>query len=155
MSLDILNDSTPVDLSTVRTAMPVLKPALHEAVVKNITIESNKAQTGSNMNLEYTLTNQAEAVDGKIINPGFTVFDTVSLVRTFKEDGTTVKYEPMSRLVEIYEAITGEKSGTMTARALVDNLTTFIGRKIAFRTKVESDAQYGDKTRIAKYVKTT
>lgn len=153
--LDILNDNTSVDLTTVRTAMPILKPAVHSAVIKSVEVEPNKKGTGSNLTLSYTLTNQSETVDGKLVNPGFVVFDLVSLVRTFKDDGTTVAYDPVPRLVEIIESITGEKSGSMTPRQMVDTIRTSIGRSIAFRTKVETDQQYGDKTRIARYVKSS
>src|ERR1017187_72480 len=92
VGLDILSDNTPVDLTTVRTAMPVLKPALHSAIIKKVDLEANKKNTGSNLVFEFPLVNQAESDDGKLINPGFTVFDLISLVKTFKEDGTTVNY---------------------------------------------------------------
>lgn len=153
VGLDILSDNTPVDLTQVRTAMPVLKPALHTAIVKKVDVVPNNAKTGYNMTLEYTLVNSAEDEDGKTINPGFTVFDLISLVKTFKDDGTTVNYNPLEKLVAIIEAITGEKSGTMTARELVDTIKSFVGQQVAFRTVIENDEKYGKKTRIARYVK--
>ena len=151
--LDILNDNTSVDLTTVRTAMPILKPALYTAAIKEVKLEANKKGTGSNLNLSYSLQNVSETTDGKTVNPGFVVFDLVSLVRTFKDDGTTIAYDPVERLVAIIESITGEKAGQMTPRQMVELIQSSVGRTIAFRTKVESDAQFGDKTRIARYVK--
>lgn len=153
--LDLLNDNTSVDLTTVRTAMPILKPAIHSAVLKKADVEPNKKQTGSNLLIELSLSNETETVDGKTVNPGFVVFDLVSLVRTFKDDGTTIAYDPVPRLVEIIEAITGEKSGSLTPRQMVDAIRSSVGQSIAFRTKVETDAQYGDKTRVARYVKSS
>lgn len=153
VGLDILNDNTAVDLTQVRTAMPVLKPALQQAVIKSVKVEPNKKQTGSNMALEYTLVNSAESDDGKIINPGFLVFDMISLVRTFKEDGTTISYDPVEKLVALIEAVTGEKTGTMTPKEMVMAIQSFVGRQIAFRTVIEDDQQYGRKTRVARYVK--
>jgi hypothetical protein len=153
VGLDILNDNTPVDLTTVRTAMPVLKPSLHSAIIKKVELEPNKKNTGSNLVLEHTLVNQVEADDGKVINPGFTVFDLISLVKTFKDDGETVNYNPVEKLVAVIEAVTGEKSGSLTPREMVSLIQSFVGRQIAFRTVIENDEKFGAKTRIARYVK--
>lgn len=153
MSLDILNDNSSVDLTTVRTAAPVLKAGLYQGKLTKAAVEPNKKATGSNMNLEVTLSSPAESVDGKVVSAGFKLFDTVSLVRTFKDDGTTVSYDPVNRLVELIEALTGEKSGSMTPRQMVELIQGCIGRDVAFRTKVEQSAEYGDKTRIQRYVK--
>lgn len=153
MSLDILNDNSTVDLTTVRTAAPILKAGLYQGTLTKCAIEPNKKATGSNMNIEVTLSSPAETVDGKTVSPGFKLYDTVSLVRTFKDDGTTVSYDPVNRLVELIEALTGEKSGSMTPRQMVELVQSCISRSVAFRTKVEQSAEYGDKTRIQRYVK--
>jgi hypothetical protein len=153
VGLDILNDNTAVDLTQVRTAMPILKPATSLCILKSAELEANKKQTGSNLNIQLTTVNPTETVDGKVVNPGFTLFDTISLVRTFKDDGTTISYDPVPRLVEIIEAITGEKNGTATPRQMVEQIQTSIGQQVAVRHKVESSDQYGDKTRVQRYIK--
>jgi hypothetical protein len=153
VGLDILNDNTAVDLTTVRTAMPVLKPATHSAVIKKVSLDENKNRTGYNLNLEYTLVNQAESDDDKILNPGFVVFDLISLVKTFKEDGS-VAYNPVEKLVAIIEAVTGEKTGTMTPKEMVLLIQSFVGRSIVFRTVIDNkNPEFGTKTRIARYIK--
>lgn len=153
MSLDILNDTTPIDLSTVRTAMPVLKPSLHAGVLAAFQVEPNKKGTGSNASIELTLVNGAEDVGGKTVNPGFKVFDLISCVKTFKEDGTTVSYDPMQKLVALYEALGGSKDQRMTAGELVRALQSCVGQPVNFRTRVEDDPTYGQKTRVDRYVK--
>lgn len=151
--LDILNDNTVVDLTQVRTAAPILKPAVIACILSKVLVEPNKKATGSNMNIELTTVNSVETIDGKVLSPGFKLFDTISLVRTFKEDGTTVSYDPVPRLVEMIEAITGTKDGSATPRQMVEQITGSVGQQIAARTKVEKSEEFGDKTRVARYVK--
>ena len=150
--LDILNDTSAVDLSTVRTAMPILKPALHTGRLKTAALEPNKKATGSNLNIELTLENSAEATDGKTVNPGFVVFDTISCVKTFKDNGD-VSYDPMQKLVALYEALGFPKEGALSARDVVTRIQSALGQQVAFRTTVQDDPTYGQKTRVDRYVK--
>lgn len=150
--LDILNDTQAVDLSTVRTAMPILKPALHAGVLAAVQVEPNKKGTGSNMSIELTLVNGAETTLGTPVNPGFKCFDLISLVKTFKESGD-VSYDPMTKLVALFEALGNSKTQAMSPRAVVDTIVNSVGQKVNFRTKVENDPTYGEKTRVDRYVK--
>lgn len=151
--LDILNDNTAVDLSTVRTSLPILAAGMYVVTLKAASVDANKKGTGSNLSLEVTLTNPALDDQGKEVAPGFPLFDTVSLVRTFKPDGTTISYDPVKRLVELLEAFGVEKAGSMTPRDMLALIQSFIGQQTAVRTKIEKSDEYGDKTRIQRYSK--
>jgi len=152
-NIDILNDNTPVDLNQVRTALPIIKPSTQSGIIKKVEVTQNNKKTGYNLSLELTLTNPAEAEDGKEVQPGFPIFDLVSLVRTYAEDGITVKYDPIQKLVAIVEAVTGEKTGSLTPKEIVLAIQGFVGRQVAFRLQVVDDEQYGRKNRVARYIK--
>lgn len=151
--LDILNDNTAVDLSTVRTSLPILAKGMYIVSLKAADVGANKKLTGSNLSIEVLLVNSGLDDQGKEVQPGFPLFDTISLVRTFKPDGTTVSYDPVKRLVELLEAFGVEKAGTMTPRDMITLLQTFLGQQCAVRTSIETSDEYGSKTRIQRYSK--
>jgi hypothetical protein len=154
MSLDILNELSSVDLSTVQTALPVVAPGVYEVLVAELAFAANKANTGQLLNIKLTLVNPAKSIaDDKgvvrDINVGFPIFDRISAVRTFKEDGTTVKYDPLPRFAAFREGVTGDKAG------LFMPIEQYIGRKVGIRIAVEDDAEFGTKNVVKKYIKAT
>jgi hypothetical protein len=140
---DVLNEIQKTDLTTVQTTMPVLKAGLYEGTVAEAKVEKNKKDTGSNLNIKISLAHATTDENGKAVNAGFPVFDTISLVRTFQADGTTVKYEPMTKVAAFAKGL--GVSSIMPVESLV-------GKPITFRVKIEDDVQYGRKNRIERYV---
>ena len=147
MSLDILNELSSVDLTTVQTALPILKKGTYEVVVAELSITENKAKTGNLLNIKFTLVNPAQDENGKEVHPGFPLFDRISLVRTFKEDGVTVKYDPLQNLKRFREAVTGDKGGVFMP------LEQYNGKKLGVRVDVEDDATFGRKNSVDKYIR--
>lgn len=152
MSLDILNELSTVDLNTVQTTLPIVQKGVYEAIVAELAFDQNKAQTGSLLNIKLTLTTAAKAEPDsagnvKDLNAGFPIFDRISAVRTFKDDGTTVKYDPLPRFTAFREAITGSKAGIFMP------IEQYIGKKVGIRIDAEDDATYGRKNVVKRYVK--
>lgn len=152
MSNDILNELASVDLNTVQTALPILKKGVYEVLVSEVSFVPNKAQTGQVFNIKFTLVNPAEGEpddkgNPRTINAGFPLFDRISAVRTFKEDGVTVKYDPLQNFARFKEAVTGTKEGSFMP------IEQYQGKRLGVRVGVEDDAQFGRKNTIEKYIK--
>lgn len=135
---DILNQLAMTDLSSVETGYPVLPAGLYEVTVAEIKTEANKAQTGHNLKMKLTLVNGATDREGKPVNPGFPLFDLISLVKT-------EKYDPLPALARFREAATGTKSGAFMP------LEQYMGATLIAQVKIESSTEYGDRNRIVRY----
>lgn len=149
---DVLNELESLDMTTVQTALPVLKAGTYEVVVAELKFDENKAQTGKLLNIKLTLTTPAKAETGldgieRDVSPGFPIFDRISAVRTFKEDGTTVKYDPIPRFAAFKEGVTGSKTGAFMP------IEQYIGKKVGVRLAVEDDEQFGRKNVVKRYIK--
>ena len=140
MERDILNELDSMDLSTVPTGVPVLSPGLVEVSVAELTLTPNKKGTGQNLNIKMVLTQPAVDTQGNTVNPGFPIYDRISLVQTDK-------YDPRPRLAEFKECFTGTKAGAFNP------LEQYLGLTGSVRTKVEQSDEYGTKTVVGRYVK--
>lgn len=136
-----LNDLDTMDLSNVETGIPLIAQGLHEVEVLEITPKPNKNNTGTNLSIKLGLVNHTKKFDGSgEVNPGYPLFDLISLT-------PTEKYDPRQRLAAFMECFLGVKNVPFNP------ISQFIGLKGMVRVKVEKDDQYGDKNRIAGYVK--
>ena len=96
---------------------------------------------GTNLNIKLGLVNHTKKFDGSgDVNPGYPLFDLISLT-------PTEKYDPRQRLASFMECFLGVKNVPFNP------ISQYIGLKGMVRVKVEKDDQYGDKNRIAGYVK--
>lgn len=128
------------DFSSIPTGMPLLKPGLYELEVVECAFKVNKAGDGQNLNFKYSLTQPAVDINDKPVNPGFPVFDLISLK-------PTEKYDPRPKIAEFLEAAYGTKGRPFNPPE------SHIGEKVMARLSVEKSDQYGDKNRISRYVK--
>lgn len=146
--LDISAQLDNIDLSTVSTSFPMLAAGLQEVNVAEVKIEPQKApKTGKNLKIKLTLVNPAVDIEGKTVNAGFPLFDTVSLTKTFKDDGS-VKYDPTPKLALFKEVVTGSKDGTFMP------LEQYIGKSCLVQVSfVPAQGEFGPQNRIQRYVK--
>lgn len=147
--VDVMNELTSVDLSTVETNVPVIIDGIYEVTVAELTIRPNKDNSGQVLSMKFALAQPAPARQGDKetqVNPGFPLFHTVSLKRTFKDDGE-VKYEPLTQLTNFREAVIGEKAGQFMP------LEQYIGRSLAVQTRIQDDPKFGMSARIQKFKK--
>lgn len=147
----MLNELDSVDLNTVQTALPIVQKGTYEAVVSELHFDDNKAKTGKLLNIKLTLVTGARSEPddkGNVreLSPGFPLFDRISAVRTFKEDGS-VKYDPLPRFAAFREAVTGNKAGAFNP------VEQYIGKHVGVRVDAEDDAEYGRKNVVKRYVK--
>jgi len=140
MSEDIMSALDSLDLSTVETGMPLLPEGLVELVVTEINISENKNKDGHNLNIKFATTQPVTSNEGKALNPGFPIFDLISLK-------PTEKYDPKPRLAEFKEAATGTKTGVFNP------VEQYIGLVLTVRLGVERSEEYGNKNRIKRYIK--
>lgn len=139
-SSNTLIDLDNMDLSTVQTGMPLIPEGLVELEVVKLELKPNKNGTGQNLNITYHTTQPITSFEGKLLNPGFPVFDLISLT-------PTDKYDPRQRLAEFKEAVTGSKVGAFNP------LEQYLNCRVAVRVKIERNDEYGNKNRIARYIK--
>jgi len=140
MSEDIMSALDTLDLSTVETGMPLLPEMLVALQVTEINLTPNKAGTGHNLNIKFATTEPMTSTEGKAINPGFPVFDLISLA-------PTEKYDPKPKLAEFKEAATGSKTGPFNP------IEQYIGAVVTVRLGIERSDEYGNKNRIKRYIK--
>jgi len=138
--IDITNSLDSMDLSSVTTGVPMLPEGLYTVQVAELGTKANSKQTGSNLNIKLTLTEPANDINGNAVNPGFPIYDLISLVQTDR-------YDPRARLAEFKEAVTGTKEGVFTP------LEQYLGLTVTIRLGIERSTEFGDKNRIKRYVK--
>lgn len=137
--IDHLNALLNSDLSDVPTTRPLLTGLL-TLRVKSMKIEPNKAGDGHNLNCEFVTTEPMQSTDGRNVNPGFGIYHTISLK-------VTEKYNPKENLARLREAITGAHTGQFAP------VEQYIDQTFMAQVKPELSEQFGDQTKIAKFVK--
>src|SRR2546421_10633646 len=75
-----------LDLASVDTSFPVLRPGLYELVVKEASVEKTAAGDGEMLVLQLATTQPAKDVKGNTLNPGTILFHRVGLKLTDKYD---------------------------------------------------------------------
>lgn len=139
---DELNALLNTPLNEVPTELPLIN-GIAELRLVEVKVAANKEDTGSNLNLTFMLTTPIAAVDGKIVSPGAygsKIFHTISLRKT-------EKYNPAENLARLKLAFTGTKDGTFGAPE------QYVGSTVMAVLKPEKSDQFGDSTRISKFVK--
>lgn len=157
--IDILTQIDNIDLSTVDTDRPQLPSGLYEMKVAKMELVDQKApKTGKNLQIQLGLVEPALSVpnskgEQQKLNPGFSVFDLISLTATFNEDGSK-KYDPLPRLAKFREAVIGDKAGRFMPLEQYIGQTVMV--KVAYSaTNVDkrSGEDYGPKTSVKDYVR--
>lgn len=131
-------DLDNTDLTSVDTSRPLLEPGSYEFEVAKLEKTRNKSETGDNLSLELHLKSTAKSTKGNVLNPGFPVFHTFSLV-------ATEKYDPRTQLAAFQEAVLGHKEN-------FGPLDKYLGKTLSCKVKVESSEAYGDQTRIQRFI---
>jgi len=143
--VDALQQLLGSDLSGVSTAMPVLEPNTYDFTIAKIEAVDNKAKTGKVLVISLTLAQSAVAFEThKVINAGFPVITRMGLVESDKYSAEDIK----RNLATFQEAALGER---LAAGFLP--LEQYYGKTITARTKVESTADFGNQTVIARWIK--
>jgi hypothetical protein len=141
--IDVLQHLGDVDLSTIDRSRQIIKPGPYEVTVEAMETKETKPTEknpngGHRLSITVKLNTKAETVENKIVNPGFTLFDSVSLV-------STENYNPLERLADIQLATLG----TQTKGFVPAN---FIGKTAIVRVKVEDSDDFGQQNRIARWI---
>lgn len=156
--VDILSQIDNIDLSTVETARPNLPSGVYLMTVKKVELQDQKApKTGKNLSIQLGLVEPATSVpnhkgETQTLQPGFPVFDLISMTKTFRENGE-VKYDPLPRLAKFREAVLGSKDGKFMP------LEQYLGQQVMVKVKFEADSKgkdgesYGPKTSVQDYVR--
>lgn len=157
--IDILAQIDNIDLSTVETARPNLPSGMYLMQVKEMKLVDQKApKTGKNLSIQLGLVEPALAVpnekgEQQKLNPGFPVFDTISLVQTFNPDGS-VRYDPLPRLAKFREAVVGSKDGKFMP------LEQYVGQQVMVKVSYtasnvdrKTGQDYGPKSSVQDYVR--
>jgi hypothetical protein len=138
--IDITQNLDSLDLTNVETGMPLLPEGIHGVEVIEAKLEPNKKGTGKNLNLKFGLTEATESVEGKLLNVGFPLFHTISMVQT-------PKYDPRQNLAAFKECFTGTKAGNFFP------VEQYIGATGIVRTKNLTSEEFGTQTKLARFVK--
>lgn len=142
---NIINLDT-LDLTKVDTGFPIVPAGLYQATVAEIRAEPNNKGTGQNLKIKLTLNEPTNDLSGNPTNPGFPIFDLISLVES-RDDSGNIKYDPRKRLAAFKEGVTGNKEGSFNP------LEQYLGMTCTIRVKVEDDPEYGKSNRVNRYVK--
>lgn len=132
---------TDIDLSGVDTERQLLAVGLYKVQVKSIETSPNKTRTGDVLKITLALEQTGTSTKGQPINPGYPLFENISMVKTDK-------YDPRVRLAQFMEAVLGRK-GSLAP------LDQYLGKDLMVKVKIEGtpDSQYGEQNRVAMFVK--
>ena len=128
------------DLTSVDRSTPLIKPGVYDVVIKTMEVKDGKKPDAKNLNISLALAQGAETQDGKTVNPGFMLFDLVSLTKT-------EKYNPAERLADIQLAAFGEQRPGF-------RIMDYIGKTVQVSVKIEDadeEAGYPAKNRVSRY----
>jgi hypothetical protein len=132
-------DTGDVDLTTVETGIPILRPGDYEVSIETMEVVSNKAGDGEILVFRATLQNNEESRDGEVVHAGFPIFGRASLKKT-------EKYDPVKRhLVPLMDCFLG-------VRARNFETEEFIGKTGKVRLAISQDPQFGDRNEIKAYL---
>jgi hypothetical protein len=132
-------DTGDVDLTTVETGIPILRPGDYEVTIETMEVVSNKAGDGEILVFKAPLQNNEESRDGEVVHAGFPIFGRASL----KE---TEKYNPVKRhLVPLMDCFLGFRPAAFETE-------DFIGKTGTVRLVISQDPQYGDRNEIKAYL---
>lgn len=133
--------SLDVDLTAVDTSIPVLNKGLYDLMIKGMTKEPNKDQTGYNLKVELQTTTKETSVQGNALNPGFKLFIYIPLQT---KEGSTFDYR--TKLAQLQEAALGEKRAQFNSEEL-------IGKVVRASCKPEDTDEFGLTTRVGRLSK--
>lgn len=122
-----------VDLSNVDTSMPLLPVALYDLVIDDLKKEDNKDKTGHNLTVTFKTTSPIESVQGKPINPGFTLKKWFPL-QPSKKENTTWDYR--TGLAQLIDAAYGTTMGDRPK--ITDDLK---GKVVRARVNIEKNKE--------------
>jgi hypothetical protein len=147
-NIDILNDLENTDLSDVSTDRQLLPKGTFEFVVQSVKIEPNSKNTGMLVNIVLATTQEYESEPDNsgqthIMPAGSVVFDTISLVQTEK----WTKDKILAMCKSFREAVTGDGSGPFSPPEQYE------GEYVMANIKIERSEEYGDRNRVARYIK--
>lgn len=131
-----------IDLNETDTSMPVLVEGLYIVNIDSITVVENKDKTGNNLLVIYKTASEATSLggqaEGKVndIAAGFPIRQYMPLqTNPNKPDAPDFK----KNLAVLQDAVTGSKQGNRGPFLP----STYIGRQVAVRLKVQDDPDYG------------
>ncbi len=136
-----------LDLNDVDTSMPVLMEGLYALIVDKIEVVQNKDQTGNNLKVTYATMADATSLAGNEtgdindIKAGFKLTQFMPLQAN--PEKPDYKYE--KNLARLQDAVTGSKQGNRGKFMP----TTYIGRPLMGKVKVQKDEEYGVRNNIA------
>ena len=133
MEIEIPN----IDLTTVDTGIPLLPDGLYEVRVENASVEPSKDGSSQILKLKYSLEQNATSIGGNEVNPGFPIFDRVSLK-------VTEKYNPARRLASLMDCFIGQRAPKLNPEEL-------IGKSGSVRLRIRRDENYGDSNEVKAY----
>jgi len=138
-----------IDLNEVDTSMPVLTEGLYILNIDKIEVVENKDKTGNNLLVMYKTVAPATSIKGQAegktedIRPGYPLRQYMPLqnnpdkpdARDFTEN-----------LAVLQDAVTGSTKGNR-GRFMP---STYIGKQVAARVKIQDDPNYGKQNSIAR-----
>lgn len=128
------------DLSGTDTAYPVLEAGPVDFVVSDVKSEISK-KGNPLLVIKLKTSIPWKTREGALKAPGVIIRDQISLT-------PTENYNPMQKLAQFKEAITGEKAvGPFGAPE------QYIGRSVTARIAIESSEEFGDSNRVKAYVR--
>lgn len=140
---DILSQLDTMNLSDQETGMPTLRAGQIKVRVKKIEIVPNSKKDGNLVKIQLETLDPWESTKSTPVNPGFPLFGQISLRPTEKYPQSNI----MKALAEFMECFLGSKDGTFMP------LDKYIGQEGVVVVKPESTAEYGDQTRLVRYIK--
>lgn len=154
-ALGALQNLGGLNLTDISTDYPVLQPVHHQFTITEIKVEPTKSNP-NNLMMVITVetSNPALDKDGKEVKPGYKLTHRIGLTPTTDDNGKVKRSPEMifRDIATLLDAVFGE-----TVRKSIDLATfdaeTLVGQSFTCLTSIEKSDQYGEQTRLARFIK--
>ena len=139
-SIDIFEELQNTNFEDIDTTYPILKPGVYACKVRSVERKPWANGKGSSLVINLALNEGGESVDGRAINPGYTIIDRISLV---KSDS----YDPRVSVALFLDAV--------DMRDQPFDINAYTEQSLFITTKIETDpnGRYPDKAAVARYMR--
>lgn len=145
---DILNAVENMDLTNVETDFPVLEQGICDFTIANMQAETSKNGNGTNIIVELKTAMPYKTRKGEVKQPGFPLRDSIYIPNdTTSEKGATAMRMSQQKLAQLKLSVFGTQEGAF------GKFEQYVGKTVSARLKIESDEQFGDRNRVAAYVR--
>lgn len=141
---------TADQIASIDTTYPVLESGAY--LFRITSVDEALTQKGKRqLKIKLELEQAAKDTKGHEVKPGYVITDFVSLEKKVEPNGD-VKYDPVKRLVQVFEQILGARPASLDTDLLIGKTVVAQVKYVAETTDKDTGDTYPEKNQIGKYI---